>query len=85
MAVMTDPQRVEAWADFMRELSDAREPLGLTKPELRAFFDAADQWVSDNMASFNSAIPQPARGAMTAAQKARGLARILEKRFKVGT
>jgi hypothetical protein len=85
MAVMTDPQRFDTWADFMRELSSEREPIALTKVELRAAIDAVDLWISDNAASFNTAIPQPARGALTAAQKARMLMFVVRKRFSVGT
>lgn len=85
MAIMTDPQRVEAWAEFMREISDEREPIGVTKPDLRAALNAVDQWISDNASSFNTAIPQPARAALTATQKARLLMFVVRKRFNVGT
>ena len=45
--------------------------------------DAADQWASDNAASFNAALPQPARTVLTAAQKARLLAWVILKRYQV--
>ena len=67
----------------MRDLSADREPCAVTKAELRADLDAADQWVDDNAASFNSALPQPARGALTASQKARLLMRVVSRRFQV--
>lgn len=85
MAVMTDAQRFEIWADFMRELSNERDPIGVDKNDLRAAFNAADQWISDNASSFNTAIPQPARTALTATQKARLLMFVVRKRFNVGT
>lgn len=85
MAIMTDPQRFDTWAELMRELSNEREAIDLTKPDLRAAVNAADQWVSDNASSFNTAIPQPARTALTATQKARLLMFVVRKRFNVGT
>lgn len=84
MAVLTDQQRFDAWAEFMQEISMAREGIAVTKQDLRAALNAADQWVSDNAASFNTAIPQPARGALTAGQKARLLMFVVQKRFIVG-
>jgi hypothetical protein len=34
-----------------------------------ALVDATDQWIDDNAAAYNLAIPQPARGALTQQQK----------------
>lgn len=85
MAVMTSQQRAELWADFMRELSAGRIVVGaLTKAELRAAVDAIDQWCSDNAASFNSALPQPARAVLTANQKSRLLRAVVLKRENAG-
>jgi hypothetical protein len=68
----------------MRDVSAAREPLGaLTKAELRAAVNAADAWADANAASFNAALPQPARSALTARQKARLLAVVLRRRYEV--
>lgn len=82
MAVMTDTDRWECWADFMR--TEKATIASLSKSELRAALDAADLWASNNAASFNTAIPQPARNALTAAQKARLLAWVILKRYNVG-
>jgi hypothetical protein len=41
----------------------------LTKADLRAAVDATDQWIDDNAAAYNTALSQPARGALTADQK----------------
>lgn len=84
MAVLSDAQRKEIWAQMMRDLSDVREPIGVTKTDLRAAVDAADQWAQDNAASFNSALPQPARNALTAGQKSRLLAYVIQKRWNTG-
>ena len=84
MAVMIDADRLETWAEFMRELSAERDPLPLTKADLRAAVNALDLFLSDNAASLNSAIPQPARGALTVSQKARLLMFVVRKRYIKG-
>jgi hypothetical protein len=66
MAVMSNEERRRCWAQFMRA---NLEPLSITKAELRAAVDATDQWIEDNSSAYNLAIPQPARGAMSATQK----------------
>ena len=55
---MRDPANINAGAS------------GLTKAQLRAAVDATDQWVEDNSASFNTALPVAVRTALTAKQKA---------------
>jgi hypothetical protein len=42
----------------------------LTKPQFRAAVDAAAQWVEDNRAAYNTALPQPARSALSSPAKA---------------
>lgn len=84
MAVLSDNDRVGVWAQFMRDASQAREVFGaLTKVELRAAVDAIDGWADSNAASFNQAIPQPARGVLTAKQKAWLLMAVIKRRFEV--
>lgn len=83
MAVLSDADRAAEWAELMRDLSAAGEPCAVTKADLRAALNAADTWVDDNAASFNAAIPQPARGALTASQKARLLMRVVRRRYEV--
>lgn len=84
MAVLSDADRDAVNADFMRTLSPNSETIfGLSKTELRAAVNAADQWADDNAASFNTAIPQPARNALTAKQKARLLVWVVEKRWRI--
>lgn len=56
----------------------------LDKNEIKAAFDAADQWASDNAASFNSALPQPARDVLNASQKALLLNIVIAKRHRAG-
>lgn len=42
---------------------------GLIKPDLSAAINAADQWIEDNQASFNAALPLPFRTTATLTQK----------------
>lgn len=81
MAALTDEQRRDLWARMMRENTDG---VSISKAELRAALDAIDDRVDSNAASMNSAIPQPARGALSASQKARLLSLIVEARFGGG-
>lgn len=84
MAVLSDNDRELVTAEYMRTLTPNAETIfGLSKVELRAAINAADQWADDNAASFNTAIPQPARGALTAKQKARLLVWVVERRWRI--
>jgi hypothetical protein len=83
MAVLPDADRVALWAEFMRDQSASRTPMGLTKADLRAAVDAADAWADSNAASFNTALPQPARNALTAKQKALLLMVVIRRRWEV--
>ena len=51
------------------------------KAALRAAIDAVDDWLDANATAFNQAIPQPARSALTAAQKLELLYIVARKRF----
>ena len=84
MAVMDATNRAKAMAELMREISDVREPCAITKPDLLAAINAADDWVNSNSASFNSALPTAARNGLTTSQKARLLMFVVRQRFVVG-
>jgi hypothetical protein len=66
MALLPDTDRERAAAQWMR---DNREPTAFTKAQLRAALDATDAWIQSNDAAYNTALPQPFRGAATAGQK----------------
>lgn len=84
MAVLTDAERKELWAQFQRNKSLKRELFGnLTKAEIRAMVDAADNWVDSNSASYNSALPLPGRTESSAKDKAELLVLIVKKRWEV--
>lgn len=83
MAVLNAADRQALWADLMREVSSIREPCSITKIDLRAAIDAADAWADANATSYNTAIPQPARTALSARAKARILMYVLRRRFEI--
>ena len=85
MAILSDADRLEIWAEFMQEISGDGDPIAVTKADLRAAFNALDDWLDDNAASANIAIPQPARNALTSAQKARILMHVIRRRFLAGS
>ena len=84
MAVLSEGDRSDTWAELMQEWSNARDEVALTKPDLRAAVNGIDTWLNDNAASANAAIPQPARGALTATQKALLLTYVIRKRYVKG-
>lgn len=82
MAALTEEERKEIWAEFQREASAKREALPLTKAQLRAAVNALDDYFDANGAALNSAIPQPARGALTTRQKLFLVVYVLTQRAK---
>jgi hypothetical protein len=85
MAVLSDNDRTDVWAELMRELSTDHETISITKADLRAAVNAIDVFLNDNAAAINTAIPQPARGALSASQKARLLVFVVRKRYITGS
>jgi hypothetical protein len=79
VAALSDTLRAELAAEFQREAQNVLG-LGITKAELRAAVNGVDDWADANAAAFNSAIPQPARGAMTTKQKTLLLQYVILKR-----
>lgn len=84
MAVLADADRSEVWAEYMREMSGNAEATPLTKADLRAAVNALDDFLGGNATAINNAIPQPARGALTTAQKARLLVYVIRQRYIKG-
>lgn len=82
MAVLSDAERGALHAEIMAQLSAIRESTGsLTKADLCAAIDALDSFLDANATAINNAIPQPARGVLSTAQKARLLALVTLKRW----
>lgn len=84
MAVLGDAQRAQVWAQIMQAISSNREGLPILKADLRAAVDACDQWVSDNSASYNSALPAAFRTNATPDQKTRLLEGVIKFRRSLG-
>lgn len=76
MAVMSTLERARCLAQAMRE---AAWP-DLTKPQLLAAVNAADQWVEDNQTSYNQALPAAFRNTATLTQKALLLCLVIMRR-----
>jgi hypothetical protein len=85
MAVLTDNARAGVWADLMRRYSSDGETIGVSKADLRTAVNDVDTWLNSNAAALNSAISQPARGALTTAQKALILTYVTQKRYLDGS
>lgn len=83
MAILPDSDRIGLWAEVMRVFSDAHETCTINKTDLRAALNAVDDWADSNAASYNSALPLPARTSLTARQKARLLMIVLRRRYEV--
>ena len=81
MAAMSNNDRAELHAELMRGLLPAA---GMLKADLRAAVNGLDGYIESAAAAINSAIPQPARGALTTSQKARLLALVVLKRYDKG-
>jgi hypothetical protein len=85
MAALSGADRISVGAEFQQERSLARDVFGgLTKADIQATVVAIDDWVVANAAAFNSTIPQPARGALTAPQKALLFEMVLRRRYQTG-
>jgi hypothetical protein len=81
MAVLSDPDRVDISIALQRDLSQLRTVIaGVTKADLQAAVNAADAWCDANAAAYNTALPQPARGALSAKQKNYLLEYVLRRR-----
>jgi hypothetical protein len=84
MAELSTEQRKELWAELMRELSRDGETVSITKGDLLAAVNAIDAWMNTNAAAINTALPQPARGALSTPQKARLLMMVVRARYTGG-
>lgn len=82
MAVLADADRQDLQKEFCSDLSNSRTAFNLLKPDLRAAINAIDNWIVANQASFNAAIPQPARATLTVDQKTELFMRVMARRFK---
>lgn len=82
MATLTAEQIEQIRNELAREASEEREGLELSKPDDRLAIAAIDAWVDDNRATFNAAIPEPARSTLTGRQKLRRFLGVVRIRFQ---
>lgn len=83
MAVLSDNDRAALMQKFAQDMSSTRTAVSIVKADLRAAVNTIDDWVDTNASAFNTAIPQPARGALTTQQKAKLLWYVMQRRFEV--
>jgi len=86
MALLTDEDRRVIWAKFMSDIGCRQERIGsgtMNKHELRDVVNAIDQWIDDNMASFNSALPEPGRTELSTKQKVELFMAVVKRRWEV--
>lgn len=70
MAVLSETDRQRAWRGFMRYVSAQLMSIpSCTKADYRAAVDATDTYIDSIQSAYNTALPQPFRGAATTAQK----------------
>jgi len=69
MAQLSDADRARIWRGLMRYWSNLREWAHSPNQDLRGAVDATDAWIDDNQASYNAALPEAARNALTTFQK----------------
>ena len=83
MAALSAQDREALFGKYASDISLRRLPTGLTKAELRAAINAIDDWADANQTSFNTSIPQPARAALSAKEKAMLLMYVIARRWEV--
>jgi hypothetical protein len=82
MAVLSQAVRQQIWRGLMRYWSRQLEAIGgITKSDLQAAVNAADDWADTNATAYNSALPTAFRTNATANQKAVLLAMVVLARF----
>lgn len=85
MAVLSNADRADIASDVQQKLSALRTAFtGLRKGEFRAMVNAADDWANSNAAEYNTALPQPGRGILSASDKALLLMLVIAKRHLRG-
>lgn len=82
MAVLGNNVRLQLWRGVMRYWSGQQESVGaISKADLQAAINAADDWADSVASAYNSALPATFRTNATAGQKALVLAMVILARF----
>ena len=80
---LLEPDRENVRHRMTKRLSSVWEPLGLTKPELKAAVDATDDYIAATQGDYNQALPEPARSTLTKQQKAELFTQVAGERYQV--
>lgn len=82
MTVLSNADR-QICADLLNQsVSSERDTFTtLNKADIRAAVNALDDFFEANGAAINSAIPQPARSALTTGQKAKLITFVIRRRY----
>lgn len=80
---MNAAQKAELKAEIMQAWSDALETISINKPALAEAITATDDWIADNAASYNQALPAAVQSGLNAAQKTMLFAYVAMKRYGV--
>lgn len=83
MAALSAQDRLEGAGEFMRDPATGTMT-ACTKADIRAAFNALDDFLVANAAAVNNAIPQPAKANLTTSQKAQLLCAVVTKRYIKG-
>lgn len=83
MPAMLDADRRQIVEEIISKNREG-EVDSLTFDDLLAAVVATDDWIVDNTASFNAALPLPARSVLTARQKALLFSFVQRRRWLVG-
>lgn len=70
MAVLSDVDRRELWAELMRAAEAYGASFSISKADLRAAFDGVDNGMETSAATINNWFPQPARSNLPVRAKA---------------
>lgn len=82
MAALSTPIRQQIWRGLMRYWSRRIETItGLTKVDIQAAVNSADDWADANASAYNTALPVAFRTNASASQKALVLALVILARY----
>lgn len=81
MALLSAPTRQEVLRKWNEDISRLRLPISITRTDMVAAIAAIDAYFDTNESAINQAIPQPARGALDTADKARLVVGVIRARY----
>jgi len=84
MATLSAGDLTALWGEFMSKACAERADLsGMTKYDLKDAVIAIDQWIDNNVSSFNTALPEPSKSVLTLKQKLQIFVMVANKRWEV--